>query len=104
MAFTKKNGTLLHRSSKHKHQRCKKTYPKFRLGLKGKNFVNQISYKVGETFVKKTILDVVYYPVPSYKSKKFLVKNTVVKTETFDLVRITSLNSGRLIGILSSLS
>lgn len=97
--LTKLNGTKLSTTSKKKVGA--KINPTFRLGDKQKNnFLCYISFKKQGVFVKEKITQVIYYPISKHVSKKYLTKNTKVKTETGSVVRITNLNQGRLIGIL----
>jgi ribosomal protein S8E len=95
--LTKLNGTKLKVTSKAKVG--VKINPRFRLGTKQKNnLLCFISFKKENVFVKEKITQITYYPIPKYVSKKYMIKNTIVRTESGSLVRIMNLNQGRILG------
>ena len=101
MNYTKKNGSLIRRSSKKLIEKNKIVYPKYRFGYSmHPNVRSNISYKKQGKFVKGEIKTVFFHPVSKYKSKNYLVKNTILITNDGDKVRLTNLNEGRLLGTL----
>ena len=99
--LTKSNGTKLKVTSKGKVG--VKISPRFRLGTKQKNnFLCFISFKKEDAFVKEKITEITYYPIPKYRSKRYMIRNSIVKTETGSLVRIMNLNEGRILGQMIS--
>lgn len=108
MSYNKKsgNGSKLKRSSKAKSQKCKTTYPNISFDpsvkkvdwSKKKKRVCEVSFKKEGVFIKEKIKKILIYPLPSYRSHKYLVKNTVLETLSGEKIRLTNIRSGALLG------
>lgn len=115
MNFNKRTGSgaTLKRSSKDVRQKCKVTFPRTRFALELRKtlsqqrdnkmtFVDRISFKEPDSglFVNEKIKRVMHYPNPSYSSKQYLTRNTVVLTMNDRRVTIVKIHQGHLIGTL----
>ena len=95
MSLTKKNGSVIKPNSKKHRLDFKTNKPNFSLYSKEKLY---ISFKENNSFVKQAISSLYSTPIPKYKSKKYLIKNTIVVTQNKKKIRITNLNFGRILG------